>query len=555
MKRCVTFLLTLLMMITMLPTASAAGTVTPTAPAWIDETEYVVFPGDAVYEQKNWAKIEALRATAGEVLTEENREEPADALDTPGYLYELGLVRLKQGQLSLAAGQSRKEAFGPAQDALASAAVKRRYSEESMAVYPEAYLWYIRGSLLEQGKLNDGYVIEELERSFGATGKTVHDLFASPFMEVVTAGERAAVETQLGLSRNRVELWLDGVEIQITDTKPEIKNGRTMIPIRVLAERLGADVEWVAATRKIIMKRAGVTVVMTVGKTTATINGKTVRMDVAPYITGGRTLIPARYAAEFFGQKVDWDAAGRRVLITEDKTAAGNSNLEAWAIPMGAVLSEIHYHTPVVFASERATMTQRYTISAYAPLITEAQYAREILAESWDIVNREELMATVRSMTQNGHNAEFLSSAAYIKSLSAAEYRQLVSSATGIDAYMWPYTKELSEKWGERGILCWDLFRMSNLVQWGYLAGYVTYTEALALLEPAATRLQENFRSWDEAYENYLDGYHWWSREDMRGKDVWDTTRGRSYRELKADDAALFDDALFSRDIISVPGT
>ena len=32
-------------------------------------------------------------------------------------------------------------------------------------------------------------------------------------------------------------------------------------------------------------------------------------------------------------------------------------------------------------------------------------------------------------------------------------------------AYMFPYTKALGEKWGERGILCWDLFRMSNLVQ------------------------------------------------------------------------------------------
>lgn len=88
-------------------------------------------------------------------------------------------------------------------------------------------------------------------------------------------------------------------------------------------------------------------------------------------------------------------------------------------------------------------------------------------------------------MTFYGHNAAFLADAAMIKSLSPSEYQTILKNAQGMDAYMFPYTKELSKKWGDRGILCWDLFRMSNLVQWGYLAGYITYPEALALLEPA----------------------------------------------------------------------
>ena len=121
---------------------------------------------------------------------------------------------------------------------------------------------------------------------------------------------------------------------------------------------------------------------------------------------------------------------------------------------------------------------------------------------------------------------------------------------------MFPYTKQLSEKWGDRGILCWDLFRMSNLVQWGYLAGYVTYPEALALLEPAAKLLRENFSSWDEAYENYLDGYQWWLQIDGRKTDVWKTERGQAYLELKKDPnfGPLFDNTLFQTGVIPVPG-
>lgn len=72
-----------------------------------------------------------------------------------------------------------------------------------------------------------------------------------------------------------------------------------MIPIRTLAEHLGADVEWVQETSQVVMTRAGVQVIMTLNQTTATVDGKAIQMDVAPYAADGRTLIPARYVAEF----------------------------------------------------------------------------------------------------------------------------------------------------------------------------------------------------------------------------------------------------------------
>ena len=120
---------------------------------------------------------------------------------------------------------------------------------------------------------------------------------------------------------------------------------------------------------------------------------------------------------------------------------------------------------------------------------------------------------------------------------------------------MFPYTKQLGEKWGDRGILCWDLFRMSSLIQWGYVAGYVTYPEALALLEPAATLLRENFSSWEEAYENYLEGYNWWARNDVLDKDIWETNRGSTYKMIAADkNYPILDDTLFETGVIPVPG-
>ena len=82
----------------------------------------------------------------------------------------------------------------------------------------------------------------------------------------------------------------------------------------------------------------------------------------------------------------------------------------------------------------------------------------------------------------------------------------------------------------------------------------MTYPEALALLEPAATLLKENFKSWDEAFENYLDGYNWWAREDVGAKDPWTVTRGLYVKKLMQNYSELFDNSLFKNPIRSVDG-
>lgn len=359
----------------------------------------------------------------------------------------------------------------------------------------------------------------------------------------------------LALHEGEIGICLDGDTYYPTDLPVRVQNGRTMVPIRDLAEKLGADVEWVQESQQIVMTRAGSTVTMTLGETAADVDGTAVEMDAAPYAVEGHTLIPARYVAEFFGQKVTWDQEKQLVVVEEDKSVAGDSNLEAWALPMGAMLVRMNYGRIEGFGGDGRAVPMSYsTTSGMSPVMTMAEFARETLADSWSIYGRTDLIETVASMTVAGHNLDFLEAAAIADSLTDAELEDLIAQSGEVDAYMWPYTKALSEKWGDKGILAWDLFRMSNLAQWGYAAGYVTYAEALALVEPAATLLCETFSSWEEAYENYLDGYNWWSRTDLDGQDVWDTYRGRLYRSMSTGEyAGLFDDSLFTTGVIGLP--
>lgn len=352
-------------------------------------------------------------------------------------------------------------------------------------------------------------------------------------------------------ARDKVNIRLDNAYIW-GDVSPEIKNDRTMVPIRMVSERLGADVAWDAAERKITLTRAGVTVVMTLDSTSAYVDGKHIVMDVAPYIKDDRTMIPLRYVSEFFGQIVSWDSKESCAYIDEDKSVVGDSNLEAWALAMGSYLSYSNGGSPKLFGMSRRGSIE--SISSNPSLKYWVEIVRFKLSDGWSIYNREDLVTTILRMTYAGHNTSFLTKAEQINALTEAQYKSVLANATGVNAYMIPQTKAISEKWGERGILCWDLFRMGNLVQWGYVAGYISYAEALALIEPAADLLKEYFSSWDEAIENYLDGYSWWSRTDMTGKDIWTEPRGIKYQKILSSYPDLFDDAMFTSDIIPVPG-
>jgi len=105
-----------------------------------------------------------------------------------------------------------------------------------------------------------------------------------------------------------------------TDVPPIIKNDRTILPVRFVAEALGAKVGWDGKTRKVTIILNEKTIEMYIGKSTAYINGKPVQIDpnnpkVTPVIINSRTFIPVRFVAEAFGAQVEWDNYTRTVTI------------------------------------------------------------------------------------------------------------------------------------------------------------------------------------------------------------------------------------------------
>ncbi|HEX7608995.1 MAG TPA: copper amine oxidase N-terminal domain-containing protein [Candidatus Cryosericum sp.] len=124
---------------------------------------------------------------------------------------------------------------------------------------------------------------------------------------------RTIISLLVGSPRMTVGGTVKAIDVQ--GTKPLISNGTTMVPIRAIVESLGGSVGWNAAARRLDIRLGSRLVTMWVGKTTATVNGSSKTMTTAPTITGGRTMIPLRFVAENLGCLVGWDQPTKGVTV------------------------------------------------------------------------------------------------------------------------------------------------------------------------------------------------------------------------------------------------
>ena len=99
-------------------------------------------------------------------------------------------------------------------------------------------------------------------------------------------------------------------EAVIYDAAPVIRNDRTLVPIRIVTETLGGKVDWNGATKEVTLHIDGKEIKMTVGKTLE-------KYGVAPVIIDGRTFVPVRFVADELGATIAWDDATKTVTITK----------------------------------------------------------------------------------------------------------------------------------------------------------------------------------------------------------------------------------------------
>jgi hypothetical protein len=116
-----------------------------------------------------------------------------------------------------------------------------------------------------------------------------------------------------------VNVVVNGATITF-DQPPIERAGRVFVPLRGVFERLGASV--VYANGDINAQGNGRGVHLHIGSTQATVNGQPVTMDVAPFLVGARTLVPLRFVAQALGANVNWSQSNNTVYIQGSGSAS-----------------------------------------------------------------------------------------------------------------------------------------------------------------------------------------------------------------------------------------
>ncbi len=110
-------------------------------------------------------------------------------------------------------------------------------------------------------------------------------------------------------------VMVNGALLTDLEVPPRRENDRLFLPMRAVLEALGADLLWEEATGTVTAHKDGITVVLTVGSTTATVNGEEMTLDAAPFLEEGRTMVPVRFVAQGLGGYVEWNEPLKTALI------------------------------------------------------------------------------------------------------------------------------------------------------------------------------------------------------------------------------------------------
>ena len=115
-----------------------------------------------------------------------------------------------------------------------------------------------------------------------------------------------------------IKIYIDG-GLVASDQAPIIKNSRVLVPLRVIAENLGASVAYEAGEKRVNIKKGDISMTLVIGDDTIWYSDKEksgpIAIDAPAMIKNGRTMVPLRAVAELFDMNVEWDERKRAVYI------------------------------------------------------------------------------------------------------------------------------------------------------------------------------------------------------------------------------------------------
>jgi len=132
--------------------------------------------------------------------------------------------------------------------------------------------------------------------------------------------------TAIASQADNIKVQVNGDPVQFSGIGPQQVNGRVMVPLRGVLEKLGAYVDWVSATQTVVASRGNMDLQLKIGSRTARVNGQDVNLDVPAMTLGGSTMVPLRFVGETLGADIRWEGSTQTVMITTRDAGTGGDN-------------------------------------------------------------------------------------------------------------------------------------------------------------------------------------------------------------------------------------
>ena len=115
---------------------------------------------------------------------------------------------------------------------------------------------------------------------------------------------------------SEINITIDGVPVDFDNRPPAIVEGRALVPLRSVFEHLGFDVDWDQYAMTAVLTREDIKIVITIGSDIFSVNDIRFLLDVPAQIIDGRVMLPIRRVLERLGYSLYWNDETRTVEIS-----------------------------------------------------------------------------------------------------------------------------------------------------------------------------------------------------------------------------------------------
>lgn len=134
------------------------------------------------------------------------------------------------------------------------------------------------------------------------------------------------VKISFVIGENKVSMNDEEIEVAAS----YMVDDTTLVPLRVISEGLGADVNWDESENTITVEKDGKVISLQIGSTAATINGISYILPAAAEIKEDTAMVPIRFISEALNANVVWDRDTMKVTISDGEEALAKIDNTKW---------------------------------------------------------------------------------------------------------------------------------------------------------------------------------------------------------------------------------